>query len=53
VNNNPACNLPTDEEVEVAVDEYYEIKNVIDLNKANERESARMAADYRKKSRYL
>ena len=53
VNNNPACTLPTDEEVEVALDEYYELKNSMDFNKANEKESARLEAEFRKVSRYL
>lgn len=53
VNNNPACTLPTNEEVEVSVDEYHELTNAMDLNKANEKESARLAAEYRKISRYL
>ena len=53
VNNNPACNLPTGEEVEVALDEYYEIKNSIDITRANEKESAKLEAEFRKKSRYF
>lgn len=53
VNNNPACTLPTDEEVEVALDEYYEIKNSMALRRANEKESARLEAEFRKVGKYL
>ena len=53
INDNPACVLPTDTEVEVALDEYYEIKNSMTLRRANERESARLEAEYRARGKYL
>ena len=53
VNDNPACVLPTDVEVEVAIDEYHEIMNSMTRRRKNENESAELEAEYRGKGRYL
>lgn len=53
VNNNPACTLPTEEEVEVSVDEYNELRRSMLIRKANKKESDKLEREYRDRKKYL
>lgn len=53
VNNNPACVLPTEEEVEVALDEYNELKRSMSIRKANKKESDKLEREFRDRKKYF
>lgn len=53
VNNNPACVLPTEEEVEVSVDEYNELCRSDIIRRANKKESDKLEREFRGKAKYF
>lgn len=53
VNNNPACTLPTEEDVEVALDEYNELKRSMLIRKANKKESDKLEREFRDRKKYF
>lgn len=53
VGSNPACVLPTEEEVEVTVDEYNELRRSMLIRKANKRESDRLEREFRDRKKYF
>lgn len=53
VNSNPACVLPTGEPVEVALDEYNELRRSEIIRKANKKESDKLARKFHEIKKYL